>query len=54
MDYDHCRYVDDPRNTDNAWMETTCKHFHCSPALGPMIQFSAGDDMTVRKVAWIE
>merc|ERR1719335_375105 len=21
-------YVDDPRNTDNAWMETTAFHFH--------------------------
>ena len=25
-------YVDDPRNTDNAWVETTCYHFHwCTP-----------------------
>ena len=23
-------YVDDPRNTDNAWMETAAFHFHCS------------------------
>ena len=22
-------YVDDPRNTDNAWTETTAFHFHC-------------------------
>jgi ADP-ribose pyrophosphatase len=22
-------YVDDPRNTDNAWCETTALHFHC-------------------------
>ena len=21
-------YVDDPRNTDNAWMETVAFHFH--------------------------
>ena len=21
-------YVDDPRNTDNAWIETTCVNFH--------------------------
>ena len=21
-------YVDDPRNTDNAWMETVAMHFH--------------------------
>ena len=23
-------YVDDPRNTDNAWIETTAVHFHCN------------------------
>ena len=23
-------YVDEPRNTDNAWLETTAYHFHCS------------------------
>ena len=23
-------YVDDPRNTDHAWIETTAFHFHCS------------------------
>ena len=22
-------YVDDPRNTNNAWMETVAMHFHC-------------------------
>ena len=21
-------YIDDPRNTDNAWMETQCYNFH--------------------------
>jgi ADP-ribose pyrophosphatase len=24
-------YVDDPRNTDNAWMETTAMHVHLTP-----------------------
>ena len=28
-------YVDDPRNTDNAWMETTAFHFHCSAQVRP-------------------
>jgi len=44
-------YVDDPRNTDNAWMETTAFHFHCSLELGGMLPLQAGDD--ARKVAWI-
>ncbi|EOD33848.1 hypothetical protein EMIHUDRAFT_229143 [Emiliania huxleyi CCMP1516] len=37
-------YVDDPRNTDNAWMETVAMHFHCSPELGKMLALHAGDD----------
>ena len=37
-------YVDDPRNTDNAWMETTAFHFHCSFKLGQMLKLQAGDD----------
>jgi len=24
----YCGYVDDPRNTDNSWMETTAYNFH--------------------------
>ena len=30
-------YVDDPRNTDNAWVETCAYHFHCSRELGGML-----------------
>eukprot|EP00964_Phaeocystis_antarctica_P040880 scaffold23393_cov57-Phaeocystis_antarctica.AAC.2 len=30
-------YVDDPRNTDNAWLETSAYHFHCSRELGGML-----------------
>ena len=36
-------YVDDPRNTDHSWMETTAFHFHCSPALGARLPLHAGD-----------
>ena len=31
-----CGYVDDPRTTDNAWIETRAVHFHasqCAPCL---------------------
>ena len=27
-------YVDDPRTTDHAWIETTAFHFHCPPEVG--------------------
>ena len=29
----HRTYMDDQRNTDNAWMETTAFHYHCVPSL---------------------
>jgi len=32
-------YVDDPRNTDNAWMETTATHFHCDAKFGARLSF---------------
>ncbi len=44
-------YVDDPRNTDNAWMETTAFHFHCGPELAPMLPLRAGDDAA--HVTWL-
>eukprot|EP00300_Choanocystis_sp_HF-7_P012722 c18001_g1_i5.p1 GENE.c18001_g1_i5~~c18001_g1_i5.p1 ORF type:complete len:154 (+),score=26.29 c18001_g1_i5:108-569(+) len=44
-------YVDDPRNTDNAWMETTVIHCHCAPHLAERLKLSAGDDAA--DAAWI-
>ena len=29
--------MDEPRNTDNAWFETTACHFHCSRELGALL-----------------
>uniref|UniRef100_A0A2P2I2L5 ADP-ribose pyrophosphatase n=1 Tax=Hirondellea gigas TaxID=1518452 RepID=A0A2P2I2L5_9CRUS len=39
-------YVDDPRNTDNAWMETVAQNFHQDEAEGILteLELSAGDD----------
>ena len=37
-------YVDDPRNTDHAWMETVAFHFHCNEELATMLPLKAGDD----------
>lgn len=46
-------YVDDPRNTDNAWMETVAFNFHdeTGDAVGKL-NLKAGDD--ARNVKWIE
>ena len=43
-------YVDDPRNTDHAWMETVVKHLHLVPPLAAALQVRAGDD--ARAVRW--
>eukprot|EP00966_Prymnesium_polylepis_P113770 2630126-Prymnesium_polylepis.1 len=31
------------RNTDNAWIETTAYHFHCSLELGAMLMLNSQD-----------
>eukprot|EP00055_Hartaetosiga_balthica_P005007 m.14003 g.14003 ORF g.14003 m.14003 type:complete len:336 (+) comp4240_c0_seq1:66-1073(+) len=46
-------YVDDPRNTDNAWMETTAILFHDDDgSLFSSFHFQAGDDAS--GVEWLE
>lgn len=46
-------YVDDPRNTDNAWMETVAVNFHDDngESVGK-IDLKAGDD--AQKVRWLD
>lgn len=45
-------YVDDPRNTDNAWMETMAYNFHQEDTEGVLysLQLHAGDD--AKTVRW--
>ena len=43
--------VDDPRNTDNAWMETTVLHKHLTAAEQIAMTLQAGDD--ARAVNWV-
>lgn len=43
-------YVDDPRNTDHAWMETTAKHLHLDPETARRLSLVAGSD--ARAVRW--
>ena len=46
-------YVDDPRNTDHAWMETSAFHFHVSDAeLAAKLALAAGDDAA--HVRWLD
>ena len=45
-------YVDDPRTTDNAWIETTAFHFHCPPELGDKLPLGAGDD--ANRAIWLD
>jgi len=44
-------YVDDPRNTDHAWMETTAKHVHLSGETAARMNLRAGSD--ARAVRWL-
>ena len=44
-------YVDDPRNTDNAWMETVAVNFHDTGNLFSAFKLKAGDDAGA--VSWI-
>ena len=45
-------YVDDPRNTDHAWIETTAYHFHCSDDCAKNLRLDAGDETS--SVRWID
>ncbi len=44
-------YIDDPRNTDNAWVETTCHGFHCSAELGSLLSFPVDSMVGWQEVA---
>jgi ADP-ribose pyrophosphatase len=45
-------YVDDPRNTDNAWMETVAMLIEVDPVLADQFILNAGDD--AGKVKWLK
>lgn len=45
-------YVDDPRATDNAWMESTAFHFHCPDEIASKLPLKAGDD--AGQVMWMD
>ncbi|GMS84387.1 hypothetical protein PENTCL1PPCAC_6562, partial [Pristionchus entomophagus] len=45
-------YVDDPRNTDNAWMETVVSNFHDDEGVMDDVKLEAGDDAA--SVRWVD
>ena len=45
-------FVDDPRNTDNSWMETSAIHTHFSYSIILDIQIKAGDD--AKEFQWVD
>lgn len=44
-------YVNDPRNTDNAWIETTAYNFHDDTGKTVKLKLEAGDD--AGNVKWL-
>ena len=44
--------MDDPRNTDNAWMETVAYNFHDDSQMFKHINLKAGDD--AKHVKWLD
>jgi hypothetical protein len=48
----HSGYVDDPRATDNAWIETVAIHMHCPFDLGSELKLCPGDDMD--EARWVD
>jgi len=50
----YCGYFDDAHNTDNAWIESTAFHFHCSPELGALVALHATEDDNDDAVSWLD
>ena len=44
--------VEDPRATDNAWIETVAVHMHCPYELGSELYLQAGEE--VEEAAWVD
>ncbi len=46
-------FLNDPRNTDNAWLETAVFHFHGETA-GAMTTLPLQSGGNVTRVAWVD
>ena len=47
-------HVDDHRNTDEAWMETTAFHYHATDELGAELPLAVTDEKEIKGVKWYE
>ena len=47
-------HVDDWRNTDHAWMETTAVHFHADRRLGERLRLHVTDKAEIKSSAWYD
>lgn len=47
-------WVDDHRNTDEAWMETTVVHFHASEDIAGALDFGTKDTHEVKTSYWVD
>ena len=47
-------WVDDWRNTDNAWMVTQAYHFHATPEVASKLTLGVTDTQEIKKSAWYE
>ncbi len=47
-------YVDDPRNTDHAWMETTVAHWNLSFEEGERLRFKPMDEDEIEEIGWLD
>ena len=46
--------VDDPRNTDEAWVESSVAHFHCIMQVGMMISLRQVTDANEYDLSWLD
>ena len=47
-------HVDDARNTDEAWMETTAVRFHATEEIAAKLQLGVSDTDEIEGVAWYD
>jgi len=50
----YCGYFDAAHNTDNAWIESTAFHFHCSSELGALVALHATEEDNDDSVSWLD
>lgn len=59
--FDECKvgcvyagHVDDPRNTDHAWLVTQAHHFHATPEVVAGLNLGVKDRAEIKKSSWVD